>query len=181
MLAVEEVCWEEVDRLLVSSFKYQEEIISQVKRITAFKGELLTLYSKDDKTEFYHSNDGGQTVLKWCGRYETWKEATNDAKGYDDQAILAKVYESTKEIVDTGVGFERDSVRFSYNEYTYLLLTFIAFCAIEKEIVRIADFGGSLGSLYWKNRNLLREMDGIEIDWNVIEQKRFVDCGRKNF
>lgn len=181
VLSVEDICWEEIDCLVISSFKYQEEIASQIKKITPFNGELFTLYSKEDKSEFYHWNDSDPTVLKWYGEYATWEEAANDTEGYDDQDILTKVYKSTKETVETGFGFERDSVRFNYNEYSYLLLTFIAFCAVDKKLVRVADFGGSLGSLYWKNRNLLWEMDSVEIEWNVIEQKHFVDCGRKSF
>ena len=152
-----------------------------MKKITDFNGELFTLYSSNDKSEFYNWNDPGEDPLKWYSGYATWKEAQKCAKGYEDPDILAKVYESTKQVIDAGFGFERDSVKFNYNEYTYLLLTFIAFCANGKKAVRIADFGGSLGSLYWKNRNLFQEMDGVEIEWNVIEQKHFVDCGREKF
>lgn len=176
----ESIHWNLVDYVVISSFKYQNEILQQLSNDIKYKGEVITLYDQNDKSEFYNLNSC-DAELKWSGCYPTWLSAQQDAKGYEDKNILKKVYMATKKVADTSFGFERDSVFFEYDEFSWLILTFIAFCAIRKSRVVVADFGGSLGSLFWKNRKLFYEMDNIEIEWDVIEQKHFVDCGKKNF
>jgi putative methyltransferase (TIGR04325 family) len=42
------------------------------------------------------------------------------------------------------------------------------------------DFGGSLGSTYFQNKDLLKQAN-IEIHWNVVEQEHFVRCGKEHF
>ena len=46
----------------------------------------------------------------------------------------------------------------------------------DNHVVNILDFGGSLGSSYFQNRKLL---EGIPVEWNVVEQANFVDYGRR--
>ena len=40
------------------------------------------------------------------------------------------------------------------------------------------DFGGSLGSTYYQNIDFLQ---GLDIEWCIVEQKHFVDCGKELF
>jgi putative methyltransferase (TIGR04325 family) len=44
-------------------------------------------------------------------------------------------------------------------------------------ILNVLDFGGSLGSSYFQNRNFLSGLK--ELKWNIVEQKHFVDCGKE--
>lgn len=43
----------------------------------------------------------------------------------------------------------------------------------------LVDFGGSQGSTYYQNRKFLREID--EVSWNIVEQNKFVECGKQYF
>jgi len=43
----------------------------------------------------------------------------------------------------------------------------------------LLDFGGSLGSTYFQHRRELSEIPGLQ--WSIVEQPHFVDCGRREF
>lgn len=45
--------------------------------------------------------------------------------------------------------------------------------------LRIIDFGGSLGSTYYQNRKFLKGLRKIQ--WQIVEQEHFVDCGKQHF
>ena len=45
--------------------------------------------------------------------------------------------------------------------------------------LNLIDFGGSLGSSYFQNRKLLSHLH--ELRWNIVEQNKFVDCGKQYF
>jgi putative methyltransferase (TIGR04325 family) len=46
--------------------------------------------------------------------------------------------------------------------------------------LNLIDFGGSLGSTYYQNRNELNDA-GISISWRIVEQENFVKCGKDYF
>lgn len=77
--------------------------------------------------------------------------------------------------------FERDGFLFYEKDYNYPLLSafFLAFNSLDNtRPAHVVDFGGSLGSTFFQNRSLFSTMHNIPV-WNVIEQKHFVDYGRK--
>jgi putative methyltransferase (TIGR04325 family) len=41
------------------------------------------------------------------------------------------------------------------------------------------DFGGSLGSSYFQNKNFIK--NNTSIQWSIVEQKHFIECGKKYF
>jgi putative methyltransferase (TIGR04325 family) len=46
-------------------------------------------------------------------------------------------------------------------------------------MLRIIDFGGSLGSSYYQNIGFLKHLN--RLSWNVVEQNNFVERGKKLF
>ena len=48
---------------------------------------------------------------------------------------------------------------------------------IKKKNINVCDFGGSLASLYFQNRDYL---DSKRFHWHVVEQKQYVDFANKN-
>jgi putative methyltransferase (TIGR04325 family) len=46
--------------------------------------------------------------------------------------------------------------------------------------LNLIDFGGSLGSTYYQNRNELNDAR-IRINWKIVEQENFVQCGKNHF
>jgi putative methyltransferase (TIGR04325 family) len=45
--------------------------------------------------------------------------------------------------------------------------------------LNLLDFGGSLGSSYYQNKDFLKSLS--ELSWNIIEQPAVAECGQKNF
>ena len=115
----------------------------------------------------------------WFGNYSNWKAAKDMCTGYDSDVILEKVKEAVLKVKNGEAVYERDSVLFDTIEYSQPLLD--AFVSIAKESnneLHVVDFGGSLGSSYFQNRSFLSDVSKLE--WSIVEQKHFVDCGKKS-
>lgn len=117
--------------------------------------------------------------VRYKGKYSSWKEAELSCKGYDAAEIFQKVKQSTLSVINGEAAFERDGVLFYERQYNYPLLSYLL--AIEKEYqcLNIIDWGGSLGSTYFQNRQFLDEI--LEkYTWTVIEQEHFIEFGKKS-
>lgn len=116
----------------------------------------------------------------FSGNYSSWQEAKKHTIGYDSDLIVEKVKDSLLKVKSGEALYERDSVLFDKIEYSWPLLTGLLYIASKKEgKLKVLDFGGSLGSSYFQNRNFL---DGLNyISWNIVEQKKFVEYGKKYF
>lgn len=116
----------------------------------------------------------------WYGNYSSWEEANNHATGYDSQLIVEKVVSSTKQVIDGKAAYEKDSVLFQKIDYSYPLLTSLLWIAAQnKGRLRVLDFGGSLGSTYFQNKEILHNLP--EIKWCIVEQSGFVKAGNEFF
>lgn len=114
---------------------------------------------------------------KWFrGDYATWEAARAASGGYGDGAILERVLKATQAVQHGIAEFERDGVLFYEPERDEPLLR-----ALEEVrratggSLRVLDFGGSLGSTFWRLRNWLP----AELGWDVVEQAGFVEAGKK--
>jgi putative methyltransferase (TIGR04325 family) len=116
----------------------------------------------------------------WKGDFENWQQAKNHSGDYDDSRILEKVKEATGKVKKGEAAYERDSVLFEKIQYSWPLLSALFWIALQKKsVLKVADFGGSLGSSYYQNQQFLSELSYLE--WNIIEQENFVRCGREFF
>jgi len=116
----------------------------------------------------------------FTGKYATWEEAKQVSTGYDSDLILEKVRSSSLKIKNGEAVYERDSVLFDTIQYSWPLLAGILWIASQKENhLNLVDFGGSLGSTYYQNRKFLSHLK--EMRWSIVEQKHFVECGKRDF
>lgn len=116
----------------------------------------------------------------WKGNYSSWQEAASKASGYDTDVIFNRVKNALLKVKNGEAVYERDSVIFDKIHYSFPLLSALSVVALKnKGKLNIIDFGGSLGSSYFQNRHFFKELD--EFNWCVVEQKHFVDEGKKNF
>jgi putative methyltransferase (TIGR04325 family) len=116
----------------------------------------------------------------WFGNYPDWESAKNDSGGYDNDLILEKVKSSLLKVKNGEAPYERDSVLFDKIEYSWPLLSCLLWIAsINQNKLNVLDFGGSLGSSYYQNNYFLKHL--ANISWNIVEQQKFVECGRKYF
>lgn len=114
----------------------------------------------------------------WTGDYPSWQAALQNCSGYDANNILQKVKDATLKVKNGEAVYERDSVIFNKIEYSWpLLATLLWVAAGNKGKLTVIDFGGSLGSTYFQNKQFL---DGLnEVHWYIVEQPDFVTCGKK--
>ncbi len=114
----------------------------------------------------------------WSGNYMSWHEALSHSGGYDDNSILQKVKNATIQVKEGRAKFERDAVLFDHIEYSWPLLSSLLWISAQNGgNLKVIDFGGSLGSSYFQNKLFLDKLKTVE--WNVIEQRNFVECGRQ--
>ncbi len=112
----------------------------------------------------------------WFGNYNSWELAEKECNGYDSESILNKVRASVLKVRNGEAVYERDSVLFNEIQYSYDLIK--AFRdSIHDDTLHVVDFGGSLGSTYFQHKQLFKDLKDLR--WAVIEQKHFVDCGKK--
>jgi putative methyltransferase (TIGR04325 family) len=103
------------------------------------------------------------------------------SNGYRKEQILEKCKASLLKVKNGEYSYERDSVLFAEKEIFFPLLSSLFYVSMKNNYaLNIIDFGGSLGSTYFQNRDLLKQA-GITINWNIIEQDNFVKCGNEYF
>ena len=117
------------------------------------------------------------------GNFSSWDAAEQllqheGLQDYTADNILQTVWEAVRTVREGKAEFERDGVLFYEKDYNYPLLAalFYALARLGKA-ANILDFGGSLGSTYYQNRQILLET-GMTVDWNIVEQAKFVELGR---
>jgi putative methyltransferase (TIGR04325 family) len=119
----------------------------------------------------------GQTS-RFNGNFATWAEAQRASTGYDSALILERVLAATREVRAGRAAFERDSVRFEQSETNHPLLAGLLYVAARNGgKLAVADFGGSLGSVYWQHRRWFDTLEAVR--WSVVEQPHFVAAGRQ--
>jgi len=114
------------------------------------------------------------------GDFQTWEDASRLSAGYDSDAIIDKVKDSLLKVRDGKAAYERDSVLFDRIEYSWPLLAGLMMAASENNNkLNVLDFGGSLGSTFFQNRKFLNCVSKVK--WNIVEQKKIVEYGKKYF
>jgi putative methyltransferase (TIGR04325 family) len=116
---------------------------------------------------------------KYSGPYNNWNKAKTRCRGYEDKNILNKVYKNMLLAKPKDNIFERDGVLVKDNIKPFEILNFIKKKSLNKKEFNIIDYGGSLGGFYIRNKKFLSSLKNLS--WSIIEQKIFVDFGKKNF
>lgn len=111
------------------------------------------------------------------GSYRTWDEASGVATGYSSPEIVARVLQSTREVIAGRAAYERDGVLFLEPEEDRPLAAALSYAREASQgRLRVLDFGGGLGSSFWRHRAWLESIGGLR--WDVVEQPGFVEAGR---
>lgn len=118
--------------------------------------------------------------LRLSGDYPSWADAVSASSGYDGEAILRKTCEALLKVKRGEAAYERDSVLFDEIQHSWPVLAGLMWAAARSGgDLNVLDFGGSLGSTYFQNREFLKPLRNVR--WNVVEQARHVEAGRKWF
>ena|SRR3989338_7319932 len=114
------------------------------------------------------------------GFYASWQDAQKASSGWQAVNVLEKVSAALEKVKNGEAVYERDSVLFDKIQYSWPLLALLLRVANENGgVLRVADFGGSLGTTYFQNREFLAGLKKIE--WNIIEQENYVRRGNELF
>jgi putative methyltransferase (TIGR04325 family) len=90
------------------------------------------------------------------------------------------IKEAALKVKNGEAAYERDSVLFDEIQYSWpLLAAFLWIASRNGNRLSLLDFGGSLGTTYFQNVKFLSHLN--ELHWSIVEQKKFVECGRKYF
>jgi len=116
----------------------------------------------------------------WVGNYRSWEEAMKKSNGYESDVILQKVKDAMQKVKDGTAIYERDSVLFDKIQHSFPLMAALMFVAAKnKGKINVLDFGGSLGSSYFQNLQLLQRLE--DFHWCIVEQPHFVEEGLRSF
>ncbi len=114
------------------------------------------------------------------GDYSSWEEARKQSTGYNSEVIFEKVKNAALKVKNGETVYERDSVLFDKIQYSWPTLSGLLWIAsMNDNRLNLIDFGGSLGTSYYQNRKFLKHLKALT--WNVVEQERFVKCGKELF
>lgn len=120
----------------------------------------------------------GPSQITFSQEYPDWQQAKSKCQGYEANLILDKVLEATLKVKSGQAKYERDSVVFDKIQYSWPVTAAIMWAAINQaRPLRVIDFGGSLGTTYFENRNLLRSLP--KFSWAIVEQPNFVSAGNR--
>jgi putative methyltransferase (TIGR04325 family) len=118
--------------------------------------------------------------LRLQGVFPSWQDALRHTSGYDSELILEKVREAALKVKAGEASFERDSVLFACPQCNFPVVAGLLRAAVESRgRLSVLDFGGSLGSSYFQCRPFLGKL--AQLRWSVVEQPRFVACGKELF
>lgn len=119
--------------------------------------------------------------ITWSKKeYKNWEEALKASKGYNDDVIISKVYEAALQVVNGKATFERDGAIFKNKEYCYEILSSFLYYINNQKKIKVADIGGSLGSMYFQYKEILEEKTET-LCWEIFEQENFVKKGNQSF
>lgn len=177
VLFPEEADFGSVDFIVVSTYRHQDEIVGLLKAKGALE-KAVALYSEREEGEFYFLPKKSGWDFYFTGDHASWDEAERSAEGYGSESIVQKVLDATRQVMEGKACFERDSALFYEKEFDFRLACVFGVLAARKKRVSVLDFGGALGSGYWKNRELLRKF-GTEFTWNVVEQGSYAAVGKE--
>lgn len=115
--------------------------------------------------------------IRFVASSSIWDETAAQCTGYDSTRILAKVLDATLRVKRGEAAFERDSVLFMEPELNWPVATGLLLAAANRGgRLNVLDFGGALGSMYFRSRTLLRHINDVR--WSIVEQPHYV-CAAK--
>lgn len=120
-------------------------------------------------------------VLEWEGDYPDWQSACEVCgDGYSNDEIFARVTRAAWAVHNQEALWDRDSVLFHHEEYSWALVAGLMAAAVQNNgRLHVLDFGGALGSTFHQNKRFLNL--AREVVWHIVEQPHVVDYGQANF
>lgn len=118
-------------------------------------------------------------TVSFVGRFPSYEAAKQECEGYGAETIFNKVKIAALEVKAGNACYERDGYLFYQKDFYLQLVAVLLEIYLKERTLTIVDFGGSLGSTYYQNKEKLLPYIN-NFCWNIIEQKHFVEWGKEN-
>ena len=116
--------------------------------------------------------------LRFEGEFASWTDAQKASGGYDSAEIVRRVFEAELKVKQGEAADARDGVTFDEMQFSLPVMAALARAGASREVLRVLDLGGALGSLYRQYKAFL---PGRRTSWTVVEQPAFVELGKEHF
>lgn len=118
--------------------------------------------------------------IRFVGKFPNWRTALAASRGYDSDLILQKTRDAALKVARGEAAYERDSVLFEHVEFSFpVIAALLRHACADNGRLRVLDFGGSLGTSYRQFKAFRASL--TELQWSIVEQPRYVECGRNHF
>tara|TARA_B100001109_G_C18842267_1_gene465078 strand:- start:168 stop:1838 length:1671 start_codon:yes stop_codon:yes gene_type:complete len=163
--------------------KIEENLIGKKIKSEFFKKNFKTKINIINKINpfkrVYNKIMYRKKIISYSGPFNNWEDAVEKSRGYNSKNILNEVLKNTLIAKNNLYFFERDGSLLRKNTIShnqiYLILEMIN---KKKRGLNIIDYGGSLGSMYFKFKDIINQKH--KNTWNIIEQESYVNIGKKN-
>lgn len=116
------------------------------------------------------------------GPVSSWEAAVSGSDGWDSPVITHKTLDAALKVKQGLIEFEQDGVARERIIYSETILAFLLLVlSRHKDILNVIDFGGGLGTNYFQNRKILRQLSGTSVRWNIVERPVFAKLGAEHF
>ena len=116
----------------------------------------------------------------WTGNYSDFKKLKSISPGFNDDAILARAFDTALNLANGELPSGKDSALSDEFQYSWPVLTCLLYIGyINKSQLHVVDFGGAFGINYFQYSKFLK--DSLSLCWHIVEQEKFVEKGRLHF
>lgn len=123
---------------------------------------------RDEKLFYYKEFAAWDSALQ---------EANKEGDSYASKHIFEQVAEATEKVRSGEAVYEQDGVCFDRMLVNYELICAFLYVYAKEKRLEVIDFGGALGSTYFRYRKLWEE---LAAKWTIVEQEHFVNYGKEH-
>jgi len=164
---IDEIQWDKVDAVIISSLMYQKAIENELIANDRFHGTIIRLYEESEVVQFFELQKEYDFLT--LEKTESWKAASNRSKlGYANETILEFDYE---EFLEHKRQREKNLIRHHYDVLFNLLKTILQ---LQKKEICVLDFGGGFGTFFLDLKYYMNNLD-ISFKWIIVEQEKIVE------
>ena len=170
LLSAQEIDWGEIDAVIISSFKYQKEIKNTLIQVHNFEGEIILLYTDEEKNPFYKLQSQENTII-WKGNYQSWEAASLACieNGFSEEY-------TSSDILNYSIRVKENKQ--SYENYYHLIAWLLKIAVESGYCLTVLDLGGALGNIYYFIKDFFGEL--LSFKWIVVEQYHYALYGKQH-
>ena len=119
--------------------------------------------------------------IRFYKKFNDYDEALKSCDGYNNKSLINYIYKKNIEAINKNK-FEQDGIIYDAPIINKFIINYLCYNFILKKKfnfnkkIRVLDYGGSFGNLYFSIKNFIN----LNFNWEIIEQKQKVKFAQKN-